>query len=844
MTHLNTGSVTIPPDSTGKKISTTARVLLYFDNLQSGKVFQVGDTVTTDAGAQGSIEGVNTAGFTTTAGALYLSNVAGTFVDDAQLKVGGVYFADVDTSSAEADSVTEYYIQNQVIVDRNNPERGASITDQNELRVTLPDGSLDSNDALQTLDLTVAKAFNFDYVVNGPDPDLVSVLLAIKYTNGVNIGTGFTVGALVRGETSGAFGRVVSTDTVNNVLYIKNVILPTQTNFQVSETIKNIELDTIESCEIVTTPTIVGNPTTRALELSTGGTSAGLKSKQSTHFYTPLSRGTNTEVQLAVANTEPTPGVTRRFGMYNEQQGFFWEILQSNGTNTDFDSSGGEDTGGETILCVVHRTNTSGSVVNNFIPQSNFNVNGLDGTDNQAFTIDISNVNNYFISIPNDGAGVAEFGVFNDKGEKIVAHRFVFTNNSDFPRNPNPISALPLNAEVLNNGAGTPTQATVLKINKISVFRYSNETEQPSFNHGNAQRDLRTIDSTVGEIPIMGIRSRATFGPAEYSNLTSSRLNDISISLIDGRIDRTFNAATAINAGTDQLTLKNHGLEQGTPFYYQNNGNADISGIEDYGIYYAIVVDDDTLQFSSTYTGSVVDPGSSDISIATGLGEHKIVGLSDGPAIIRLRKNSEVADMSWVNHNDNRSATQWGDGATGFRINQVVSVINGGVGYSSGDLLEFNAGIKNHREAVVEVVEHAAGVATRVRIAPTGVGYGLEADNSSNANFGSYNGNFSSPLVGHKPSGEGFSDTSGSGAIFGSAVQWGHGFWWNSVYGQWMKFELDDKNSHLGKEDNLDLFFHQNYYIDYSGNIVLTAEAQTDKKSVHIQSNINWDEIN
>ena len=95
----------------------------------------------------------------------------------------------------------------------------------------------------------------------------------------------------------------------------------------------------------------------------------------------------------------------------------------------------------------------------------------------------------------------------------------------------------------------------------------------------------------------------------------------------------------------------------------------------------------------------------------------------------------------------------------------------------------------------------------------------------------------------HDPSGEGQSVCAGTGAIFGSAVDWGHGFWWNSIYGQWFEFELDDKNSHLGKQDNLDIFFQQKYYEDGVFNLVLTAEAQADKKSVHIQSNLNWDEI-
>ena len=842
MTHLNTGSVQIPPDSTGKKISTTQRTLLYFDTLQSGKAFQVGDVVTTDAGASATVEGVNTAGFAANAGGLYLSNVMGTFVDDAQIKVDGVYFANVNTTSAEGQPVTTFYIQNQVLVDGQNPERRAGITDQNEVKVTLPEGSLDSNDAVKVLDLTVAKGFNFDYIINSPDPDIASIVVAVKYTNGVGVLSGFTDDDIVQGETSSAYGQVLSTDTVNNILYIKNVVLPTETNFQTGETIKNISMSGIESCEIVGVGSILGNQTTRALELSTNGIIDGLKVKQSTHFYQPLGRGSSTEVQFAISTTEATPGVTRRFGLYDENQGYYWEILESNGTNTDYDSSGGIDTGGETVLCVVHRTNAGGSVVNQVVEQSNFSENSLDGSDNQAFTIDFTNVNNYFITIPNDGAGVATFGVFNTNGERIVAHRFVFSNNPTFTFNPNPLSTLPLNSEVVNNGAGVPAQPTVVKINKINILKYTNEKEQPSFNHSNSQRDLRTFDSTAGEIPIMGVRARSTFGPNSYPNKITSRLNEVSISMLDSRIDREFNAATAVNSGTDTITLKNHGLNDGEPVFYQNNGNSDIPGLEDYGIYYAVNVDDDNFKLSSTYTGAVVDAEAVDIT-STGAGNHKIVGITDGPAIIRLRKNSSAADMEWNPHNTVRSSTDWGDGSTGFRISPVVGIANGGSGYNTGDLLEFNAGIKNHREAVVKVYETLSGVITRVGIAPTGDAYGQEADGVTSANFGSYNGKFPSQAVSHKPSGEGQSVCAGSGAILASAVDWGHGFWWNTVYGQWFEFELDDRNSHLGKQDNLDIFFQQRYYEDGGANLVLTAEAQTDKRSVHLTSNLNWDEI-
>ena len=87
------------------------------------------------------------------------------------------------------------------------------------------------------------------------------------------------------------------------------------------------------------------------------------------------------------------------------------------------------------------------------------------------------------------------------------------------------------------------------------------------------------------------------------------------------------------------------------------------------------------------------------------------------------------------------------------------------------------------------IYETLSGVITRVGIAPTGDAYGQEADGVTSANFGSYNGKFPSQAVSHKPSGEGQSVCAGSGAILASAVDWGDGFWWNTVYGQWFEFE-------------------------------------------------------
>ena len=832
MTHINTSNIQIPPDSTGKRLGTFKRTSLFYDNLQPGEQFFVGDTITTTGGSA-VITGVNVAGFSAGAGQLFLKEATGTFTDNEQISVDGTYTADVNTTAGDSEAVTDIYYQASTLVDSNNPEFRASITDQNFLRVALPGVSADTQSYSLQLNNVPEFTFNFDYVADATDPEYVSEEVAIKYNTGVGIGSGFTAGSIVRGDTSGAYGVVHSTDTVNSILYLRDVVNAALTPFQDSETIRNMSIDGEESAAITSVGVIQADEVTRTLQLTTGGTVAGCGSQMTSQFYVPLCRGGDTEVQFAIHQTAATPGVTRRYGLYDDDNGFFWEILEANGTNTDFDSSGGENTGGETIVCVAHRSNSSGSVVSDFIPQSEFNVNQLDGSDNQGFTLDFTKTNVYFITIPNNGVGKARFGVYNDSGEKIIAHEFKFYNKDSIT--PTPVSALPFRAEVLNNGSGAAGQETILKINKIGVFKQTYDDHMPSYHHGNAQRDVRHIDSTAGEIPIMGLQARAKRGPTgTIDNRAYTQLADIAVSLLDDRINRTFNAATAVDAGTDTITIKNHGLTTGTPVFYQSNGNADLSGLDDYGIYYAVVTDSDDFKLASTYQNAVV--GASGINIAAGTGEHLIVGLADGPALLRVRKSSSVADAVWTPHNANLSNVDWSDGMTGFRIGKVPTIATGGTGYAVGDIIEMSGGIANHREAVLKVCETGvAGAISRVRIAPTSDGHGLEADGTSNANFGSYNGKFPGATVGHKASGDGFSDTTGSNATFATSVDWGHGWWWKSHYGEWEQWDFEERT------DDLDIAFNLTAYKEDLQNQVLTIELQnTEPKSISAISSMNF----
>ena len=125
------------------------------------------------------------------------------------------------------------------------------------------------------------------------------------------------------------------------------------------------------------------------------------------HHYFPGSSQTFMGT-VALGDTGAT-NLIRAWGMFEGRNGFFFK---QDGTE----------------LNVTIRSDTSGSPVDLDIPQSDWNVDKLDGTGRSQMTIDVTKDNLYWMDVQWLGAGRVRFGVFYN-GQRIVCHEHYHGNN-------------------------------------------------------------------------------------------------------------------------------------------------------------------------------------------------------------------------------------------------------------------------------------------------------------------------------------------------------------------------------------------------------------------------------
>lgn len=122
-------------------------------------------------------------------------------------------------------------------------------------------------------------------------------------------------------------------------------------------------------------------------------------------------------------------GTNKRIGLFDDYNGIFFQ-LSGDGTKQ-----------------IVLRSNVSGSVIDNIIPQSSWNIDKLDGSTESAFNLDTTKTQLFYADYQWLGVGRVRVGFVHD-GKTIIANEFYHTNNLEnvYWKNPN----LPVRCELDN----------------------------------------------------------------------------------------------------------------------------------------------------------------------------------------------------------------------------------------------------------------------------------------------------------------------------------------------------------------------------------------------------------
>lgn len=187
-----------------------------------------------------------------------------------------------------------------------------------------------------------------------------------------------------------------------------------------------------------------------------------------------------------VAST-PTQNVRQRIGYFGTQNGIYFEI---DGLNSYF----------------VKRSYVTGSVVNNRIDRSNWNMDKLDGTGPSGLTLDISKAQIMFIDIEWLGLGTVRTG-FVINGKFIHCHSFHHSNiiTTTYITT----ACLPLRLELENTGE-TAVSSTLKQICSTVISEGGYEVSGRPRTIGLATNAARDLTNANTFYPVISIRLKST----------------------------------------------------------------------------------------------------------------------------------------------------------------------------------------------------------------------------------------------------------------------------------------------------------------------------------------------
>ncbi len=275
-------------------------------------------------------------------------------------------------------------------------------------------------------------------------------------------------------------------------------------------------------------------PNSSAARLTTGGTTDTHGVVFQTKEYFRYQPGKSQFVAFTTILGAKTSNVRKRIGLFDAENGFFWE---QDGTN----------------LKIVRRTKTSGSVVDNAVNQSSWNLDVLDGTGLSGITLDETKDNLYVIDFQWLGAGRIRFG-FDFGGQITYFHQIKFANTEAVPFSVT--GDLPFRVEIFNTSTASGT--TTLDFTCVSVASEGgfNPLGIPgSVSNGITERTVSTTPLPVLSIKMAdlfnSITNRTLIEPLSYELFSLNENIFYQIILNGSLTGASFNAVNATNSAVE-----------------------------------------------------------------------------------------------------------------------------------------------------------------------------------------------------------------------------------------------------------------------------------------------------
>lgn len=252
--------------------------------------------------------------------------------------------------------------------------------------------------------------------------------------------------------------------------------------------------------EIVTSGAVTSSVSDSSIIFSTTTTS-GSRITRTSHQYYSYNPGEGNELLMSYRSGDNgKANVVRRWGMFDDEDGMFFEL---NGTT----------------FGVGIRSSATGTPTDNVVTVDDFNGDPLNNTNVSNYIIDYSKYNIYWLDYQWLGVGKVRFGTFAPDGTRITMHTFQHPNSLTVPYMRR--GTLPLRVEQFNTGlAGSTSEsrlvcAAILRQNAVADFpghyyKYvSNLTAVSS-------SVFTPIISTKPKVTINGEKNRVTLIPTDF----------------------------------------------------------------------------------------------------------------------------------------------------------------------------------------------------------------------------------------------------------------------------------------------------------------------------------------